>query len=293
MGDYEALIRRFRSLPTPSDYYKGRGEAGSETPQNILFFFRSRFDGSGLGLSNNFHYRHVLILNKGPLLRLAVDGALLELGRDSFLLLLPYQYHRFLNDGQGRLCLLFMTFEMEENLRLLPLRNRICPSPDSLPDLLGQALDSFLREESRELPHWAALMLLRLSGSGRREPGPFPEKIPGKPGLVSTLCRLIYEDRKVTVRDLSGKTGYSEGYLRSRFKQRMGVSLGRYILESRLSEAMKYLNATDKSISEIAELTGYDSIYSLSRSFRSHLGISPSVYRRRGLPKGDPPGERE
>ena len=79
---------------------------------------------------------------------------------------------------------------------------------------------------------------------------------------------------------------YSEGYLRSVFKKSMGITLGRYILESRLTEAMKYLSATDKSISEIAELCGYDSIYTLSRSFRTHMGINPSTYRKERKKEG-------
>ncbi len=36
---------------------------------------------------------------------------------------------------------------------------------------------------------------------------------------------------------------------------------------------------TEEQVSRIGELCGYESVYSLSRAFRTHIGIPPSTYR--------------
>jgi len=274
------VIGKFRSLPSPRDYYKGRGDSSFSLPLNILFFYRDRFDDTTLGLNTNFHYRHVLILNCGDAIRVMVDGSPLSLKTGCFLLLLPYQYHRFISDGQEGLSMLFITFEMEENLALISLRNLPHRFEPSVLEILNTAADLYHEQKSGELPFWVAALLARLLASAESVEG--LQKPAGREtaGLVSELCRRIYRNRKLTIGDLSRETGYSEGYLRSTFRRTMNVSLGRYMLESRLTEAMKYLSTTDRSVSEIAELAGYDSIYSLSRSFRNHVGMTPTQYRK-------------
>ena len=118
-----SLIRRFEQLPIPVNYFEGRGKQTFSLPLNILFFYRNRFERQTLTPETNFHYRHVLIFNCGAPIAIMVDGSRIELHKDCFTLLLPYQYHRFINDSREGLSLLFLTFEMEENLPLLVLRN--------------------------------------------------------------------------------------------------------------------------------------------------------------------------
>ncbi len=274
------LIREFEQLPVPLNYYEGRGKKTFSLPLNILFFYRNGFEKQTLNPETNFHYRHVLIFNCGAPIAIMVDGSRIELRKDCFTLLLPYQYHRFINNSREGLSLLFITFEMEDNLPLLALRNLASSCPSGIFPLLQEALKTYNRQKEGELPFRIATILSKLLETNR-ELGEFAEKrdTPASK-VVNEICRRLYEDRSLNISRLCGEMNFSEGYLRSVFKKSMGITLGRYIRESRLTEAMKYLSTSDKSVSEIAEFCGYDSIYSLSRSFRTHMGISPSAYRK-------------
>lgn len=276
-----SIVERFRDLPTPANYYEGKGKRSFSLPLNILFFYRDRFEEQYLEPGINFHYRHVLIFNCGSPIGIMVDGSLLELQTGCFTLLLPYQYHRFINDGQKGISMLFITFEMEENIPLYTIRNIAPPFPQSVLDLLNDAIGIYRKPEEEELPFCIATIVSKLLQSYDNLKV-YPErKTPPPSKLVSEICRKLYNDHSMTIGQLSREMKYSEGYLRNTFKKTMGISLGRFLLESRLTEAMKYLVGTEKSISSIAGLTGYDNIYSFSRSFRTHMGMSPSTYRKR------------
>ncbi|GHT64326.1 AraC family transcriptional regulator [Spirochaetia bacterium] len=54
-----------------------------------------------------------------------------------------------------------------------------------------------------------------------------------------------------------------------------------YLVDIRLLTAKEFLKDTVYNISEIADFTGYESIYSFSRIFKQYTGVSPSEWRKR------------
>lgn len=112
-------------LESPSNYFKGLGEFSFPIPSEIILFFRNRF-GKELNIRNNeIHYRYVLIVNLGDPVKVLVDGEAMELISNSFLLILPYQYHRYFNNFQKKISLFFLTFELEESIFLEQFRNMV------------------------------------------------------------------------------------------------------------------------------------------------------------------------
>lgn len=266
-------------MKTPHDYYKGIGKITFSPPQNILVFYRNRFKEKELGIDTNHHYRHVLIFNCGDVIRLMIDGSLSTLMEGQYILIFPYQYHRFLNDAQKELSLLFITFDMEEDLPLQSMRNLCLSYREDQVDALERAISLYHENKGNELTYRLAVILSNLEENLDLKTVHLLHEAYDRSPIVTRICRLLYKNRKISILELSTELGYSETYLRRHFKEKMGITLGRFILESRLTEVMKYISTTDKTISEIAVLTGYESIYSLSRSFKNHIGISPSQYR--------------
>jgi len=86
--------------------------------------------------------------------------------------------------------------------------------------------------------------------------------------------------RAVTIGDLAEELGYSVSHLRAVFRDRLGVSLGRYMRESRLSEAAKLLQNSEFNVGEIGERCGFESLYAFSRAFRKAYGLPPRSYRQ-------------
>ncbi len=64
------------------------------------------------------------------------------------------------------------------------------------------------------------------------------------------------------------------------FKKNMKLSPMQYIISLRITNAKGYLENTNKNITEIASLVGYDNPLYFSRLFRKHTGFSPSEYRK-------------
>ena len=83
----------------------------------------------------------------------------------------------------------------------------------------------------------------------------------------------------VTIPSLARHMGYSESYMRAIFRRELGVSLGAYMRESRLSVAASMLAEQDRdSVEEIARACGFKSIFVFSRAFKKAMGVSPRAY---------------
>lgn len=77
--------------------------------------------------------------------------------------------------------------------------------------------------------------------------------------------------------------GYSYSYLSDLFRKTTGDTLMGYYTARRLETAAMLLKENRLSVSSIAELLKYASIYSFSRAFKAHMGVSPTDYRKQSL----------
>ncbi|MGR5175435.1 AraC family transcriptional regulator [Vibrio mediterranei] len=89
--------------------------------------------------------------------------------------------------------------------------------------------------------------------------------------------------------ELSGKAlatvgAYSEQHFHRVFKEVVGESLHQYIRRTRLEYAANQLMFdTDSSILQIANKSGFSSVSSFSRAFKSHFSMSPGQWRKHDL----------
>ena len=100
--------------------------------------------------------------------------------------------------------------------------------------------------------------------------------------ILESINRYVRANlsRAVTISDIAEELGYSVSHLRAVFRDRLGVSLGKYIRESRLSEAAQLLQSGTLTVSDIGERCGFESLYAFSRAFRKAYGIPPRSYRQ-------------
>ena len=87
-------------------------------------------------------------------------------------------------------------------------------------------------------------------------------------------------------RDLSLKTmaailHISPHYFSDLFKQSMGISAYQYVVKRRIETAKRLLKQPDLPIIEIAHCTGFKTSSHFSNTFRKHIGVTPSAYRRK------------
>lgn len=101
---------------------------------------------------------------------------------------------------------------------------------------------------------------------------------------VEDVCGLIekeFEQNK-NAREYSHDVCVSETYLCRVFKKVKGVTIGEYVLKTRMLEAGRLLGVeTNTSIKEIARKVGYGNFSYFCRRFRDYHGVSPREYRKK------------
>ena len=73
----------------------------------------------------------------------------------------------------------------------------------------------------------------------------------------------------------------SPSRLRDLFKRATGLSPKRFQMRARLLKAGRLLRETDLPIADVAEQTGFESIYAFSHRFRRAVGCTPTSYRQK------------
>jgi AraC family transcriptional regulator len=76
-------------------------------------------------------------------------------------------------------------------------------------------------------------------------------------------------------------TGFSLPYLREVYKERMGTSLSRYILERKIYNSAADLLYSPENATQIALNYGFTTYDTFTRAFKRVLGLTPSEFKRR------------
>lgn len=105
----------------------------------------------------------------------------------------------------------------------------------------------------------------------------------------STLSRVYKAVRyvenhsmeEIDFNQLAKQSRLSVTHFRRMFKSATGMTPLEYRTHLRIEAADRLLSSTDKSIGEIAESLGFESIYYFSRVYKKHIGVSPSRVRQR------------
>lgn len=75
--------------------------------------------------------------------------------------------------------------------------------------------------------------------------------------------------------------GHNEKYISALFKSEFGISPSKYIGELRLNMAKKLMQSNpDILLKDVAEMVGFTDAFYFSRVFKSHEGVSPSLYMK-------------
>ena len=83
----------------------------------------------------------------------------------------------------------------------------------------------------------------------------------------------------LSLQEIGERLGISPYYVSHVFKKMSGYSPIQYLLRRRLGEAQTLLISTDKTISEIAGLVGFETQNYFNAQFTKHVGIPPRKYR--------------
>lgn len=86
---------------------------------------------------------------------------------------------------------------------------------------------------------------------------------------------------QISVEQMAKDLYVNRSYLSARFKKETGMALSTYIQEQQILCAKKYLEETDKPISEIAAHLGFSSQGYFQNVFKKHTGMTPKAFREK------------
>lgn len=98
---------------------------------------------------------------------------------------------------------------------------------------------------------------------------------------IDQLLQIIHRglDQPLRIAELAEDVQLSQNYLARRFRQRMGMTIPRYILQARIQRAQLLLKTTDLPVKHIAAQVGMPDAQHFNKQFRQLTGMSPSVAR--------------
>jgi AraC-like DNA-binding protein/GNAT superfamily N-acetyltransferase len=99
--------------------------------------------------------------------------------------------------------------------------------------------------------------------------------------IISQAIRYIEEhlNQKLDLDMVAGALHYSKYHLHRMFKRTVGLTLHDYVRRRQITEAAKLLVASDKTIIEIAVISGYESQQAFHDIFKAMYKVTPGEFR--------------
>jgi AraC-like DNA-binding protein/mannose-6-phosphate isomerase-like protein (cupin superfamily) len=105
----------------------------------------------------------------------------------------------------------------------------------------------------------------------------------GKTSIIAILNYIKQNYRDCTLTTVAERFNFNANYLSNMIKEQTGKNFLELIQEQRMIHASSLLNKTKKSINEIANDIGYESISFFYRKFKDHFGVTPNQYRKKKI----------
>lgn len=107
------------------------------------------------------------------------------------------------------------------------------------------------------------------------------ENVAVKKGSSNQIVSYIHNHytENITNQSIGNLFGYHPNYVSSLIKRITGMPIHQYIIHVRLMNAVKYLENSTLSVSEIATACGFCDAAYFSGYFKKYFGINPSKYR--------------
>ncbi len=111
------------------------------------------------------------------------------------------------------------------------------------------------------------------------------KKLHGQPKLSPAVRRTVNFicdelGSRISVQELSERTGYDRSYLAVLFKKETGMTISQYILHKRIHTACSMI-CNGVELSEISSALGFSSQSHFCAKFRQVMDMSPKEYKRR------------
>jgi AraC-like DNA-binding protein len=275
------------SIPEPSGYYQGVDAADRVICRNVIVFERlSRSTLQQKHLSNRMHHRYVLmrVLHTGGVV--SIDGKSFQIKEGDSLLVAPHQFHHYIDLDADELRWVFITFELQQGeARLDELTYRVLEPKSESSSLWAELISTWVHADGPALevvlPILDRLLTHLVQGEAASHSKARAIARSHSNEWIAEIEALIIQSVKAgwTFEEVAARAGLSERHLRNRFEQQMGISLRDYRSNYQFHRAISLMRDSKRSLSEVAELSGFNSQSVFTRFIRRMANRTPRELR--------------
>lgn len=85
----------------------------------------------------------------------------------------------------------------------------------------------------------------------------------------------------IGIEDIARHLGINRSYFSDIFKKATGLSPAKYLMRHRMNVARTLLQDSEMSVSTTAHSVGYTDVFTFSKAFKKHFGVSPIEYTKK------------
>lgn len=176
------------------------------------------------------------------------------------------------------------------NIFSRPEFNCYLPAGTALNQRVAKQLHSIETEFAEMLPEYELMVRIQLLDcliQITRHYNPQSQLAPTPANADNLMCLeravdyiLTNLTRNLTLDEIARQAGLSRTYFSTIFKHMNGIPVWDFITIKRVDLAIQYLTSSQRGITEIASLCGFNSATNFNYAFKKITGHSPSAYRK-------------
>ena len=252
---------------------------------------RSNFVYSDFPVFHDHEYWEFLVLYKGSFTH-TINGETMVISHGDAFLIRPEDIHKLISNTEGTAHLNIMLdtnlFESFINLyspnllNVLKSKKYIHVSLNDMQIEKFIAYSNLLKQDDSVIKDRDLISSLLISYILDITVEQNMAVINDKPKWLMQLIDRINKQENMawTVKDVLNEASYSHSHLTREFKKYLNCTIVEYLTRVKIAAASDYLIHSDKTVSEIASILGYDSVSHLNHIFKKTTGTNPLKYRK-------------
>ena len=253
----------------------------------------SRFTEIALACQSHLHYHIELAFLLEGETRAVVDSQEYTMRAGDILVAFPNQIHRFETLSTEKYVLLLVSPELIPELlgqftEALPGCNLIVGAAKDaeLREMIYRISDIYYGTEAfRETMLRGALLVFFCKLLQRME---LKDTKGGDHHVLDSVLNycMLHFDKNLSLDLLEKELHVSKYYISHMMHQRLHIGFNDYVNSLRISAACKLLVKSDKTVTEICETVGFNTLRTFNRAFQKQMGMTPSDYRAKKKKEG-------
>lgn len=258
----------------------------------------SRYVGGTLGYRSHLHYQIELAFVFDGHTRVSVDSVEYEAHGGDVIIVFPNQIHTFITLERENYILLKVDPEKIPEL-IAPLTSSVPQSnvikglagDEELSSLIGKLSETYYGDEEFKdeiirgyLLAFFGKLLQRIdlydSQSGDYH----------VVGMIMNYCNNNY-DKPLSLSVLSKELHLNKYYISHIMSNKLNIGFNDYINSIRISNACRLLVKGDRTITQVSEAVGFNTLRTFNRAFSKQMNCTPSEYRQRKKREGKTPAK--